>query len=65
MSDDWYAQLSGHAAVELGALDLVNFERHRALLRFGYDFFYGVSARGDAEREQQPDEVTGSFRLDR
>ena len=28
----------GHAAEQPGALDLVNFERHRAVARFGYHF---------------------------
>jgi hypothetical protein len=34
----WNAQVRGHATDQPGALDLVNFERHRALLRFGYHF---------------------------
>jgi hypothetical protein len=34
----WNAQVVGHAADQPGALDLVNFERHRAILRFGYHF---------------------------
>jgi hypothetical protein len=34
----WNVQVSGHAADRPGALDLVNFERHRATLRFGYHF---------------------------
>jgi hypothetical protein len=34
----WNAQVVGHAADQPGALDLVNFERHRATLRFGYRF---------------------------
>ncbi|HEY2754864.1 MAG TPA: hypothetical protein VGJ01_03895, partial [Pseudolabrys sp.] len=38
MSAAWSAQVAGHAHNEIGALDLTNFERHRALLRFGYNF---------------------------
>jgi hypothetical protein len=34
----WNMQVAGHAADRQGALDLVNFERHRLLLRFGYNF---------------------------
>jgi hypothetical protein len=34
----WNAQVAGHAADQPGALELVNFERHRATLRFGYHF---------------------------
>jgi hypothetical protein len=34
----WNAQVVGYAADQPGALDLVNFERHRAILRFGYHF---------------------------
>jgi hypothetical protein len=34
----WNIQVAGHAADQPGALDLVNFERHRALLRLGYHF---------------------------
>jgi hypothetical protein len=34
----WNAQVSGHAADQPGALDLLNFERHRAMVRFGYNF---------------------------
>lgn len=38
MSAALSAQVAGHAHNEIGALDLTNFERHRALLRFGYNF---------------------------
>jgi hypothetical protein len=44
LSEHWWASLAwniqvvGHAAVQPGALDLVNFERHRALVRVGYHF---------------------------
>lgn len=38
MSAAWSAQIAGHAHNEIGSLDLTNFERHRALLRFGYNF---------------------------
>ena len=38
MSAAWNTQVTGHALNEMGALDLTNFERHRALLRFGYNF---------------------------
>lgn len=38
MSAAWSTQVAGHAHNEIGALDLTNFERHRALLRFGYNF---------------------------
>ena len=38
MSAAWSAQVAGHAHNEIGALDLTNFERHRAVLRFGYNF---------------------------
>jgi hypothetical protein len=34
----WSIQVAGHAADQPGALDLVNFERHRALVRVGYHF---------------------------
>jgi len=34
----WNIQVRGHAADQPGALDLVNFERHRALFRVGYHF---------------------------
>ena len=38
MSASWNAQVAGHALNEVGALDLTNFKRHRALLRFDYNF---------------------------
>ena len=38
MSAAWSAQIAGHAHNEIGSLDFTNFERHRALLRFGYNF---------------------------
>jgi hypothetical protein len=38
MSAAWTTQVAGHAHNETGALDLTNFERHQALLRFGYNF---------------------------
>jgi hypothetical protein len=38
MSAAWSMQVAGHAANVAGALDLVNFERHQAVLRFGYNF---------------------------
>lgn len=38
MSAAWNTQITGHALNEVGPLDLTNFERHRALLRFGYNF---------------------------
>ena len=38
MSAAWSAQVAGRARNEMGALDTTNFERHRALLRFGYNF---------------------------
>jgi hypothetical protein len=38
MSAAWNTQVTGHALNEVGRLDLTNFERHRALLRFGYNF---------------------------
>ena len=38
ISAAWSAQVAGHAHNEIGALDLTNFERHRALFRFGYIF---------------------------
>jgi hypothetical protein len=34
----WNQQVAGHSAEQGGALDLTNFERHRALLRLGYHF---------------------------
>ena len=38
MSAAWSAQVAGRAHNEMGSLDTTNFERHRALLRFGYNF---------------------------
>jgi hypothetical protein len=38
MSASWNAQVTGRALNEVAAFDLTNFERHRALLRFGYNF---------------------------
>ena len=38
MSAAWSAQVAGRVHNEIGALDTTNFERHRALLRFGYNF---------------------------
>jgi hypothetical protein len=38
MSAAWSAQVAGRALNEPGPLDLTNFERHQALLRFGYNF---------------------------
>jgi hypothetical protein len=38
MSAAWSAQVAGRVHNEMGALDTTNFERHRALLRFGYNF---------------------------
>jgi len=38
MSAAWSVQVAGHAASDPRALDLVNFERHHAVLRFGYNF---------------------------
>ena len=34
----WSMQVAGRAANETGTLDLTNFERHQAKLRFGYNF---------------------------
>jgi hypothetical protein len=34
----WNAQVAGHATDQPGALDLANFERHRATFRLGYHF---------------------------
>ena len=34
----WSVQVGGRAADQPGAFDLVNFERHTFLLRFGYHF---------------------------
>lgn len=38
MSAAWSIQVAGHAAGDVGALDLTNFERNQAVLRFGYNF---------------------------
>lgn len=38
MSAAWSMQVTGHAANEAGSLDLANFERHQAVVRFGYNF---------------------------
>jgi hypothetical protein len=38
MSAAWSTQVTGRAVNEIGTLDLTNFERHRAVLRFGYNF---------------------------
>jgi hypothetical protein len=38
MSAAWSVQVAGHAANDAGPLDLVNFERYQAKLRFGYNF---------------------------
>jgi hypothetical protein len=38
VSAAWSIQVAGSAAAQDGALDLVNFERHQAKLRFGYNF---------------------------
>ena len=38
MSAAWSAQVAGRVHNEMGTLDTANFERHRALLRFGYNF---------------------------
>jgi len=38
MSAAWSTQVTGRAINEIGALNLTNFERHRAVLRFGYNF---------------------------
>ena len=38
MSAAWSMQIAGHAASDAGALDLTNFERQQAILRFGYNF---------------------------
>lgn len=37
MAAAWSTQITGHAVNE-GSLDLTNFERHHAILRFGYNF---------------------------
>jgi hypothetical protein len=38
MSAAWSAQVAGRAHNGMGALDTINFEQHRVLLRFGYNF---------------------------
>ena len=38
MSAAWSVQVAGHATGQAGTLDLANFERHQAVLRFGYNF---------------------------
>jgi hypothetical protein len=38
MSAAWSAQVAGRVHNAMGSLDTTNFERHRALLRFGYNF---------------------------
>jgi len=38
MSAAWNVQVAGGASNETGSLDLANFERHQAVLRFGYNF---------------------------
>jgi hypothetical protein len=38
MSAAWSLQVAGHASSEPGSLDLTNFERRQAVLRFGYNF---------------------------
>ena len=38
MSLAWNVQIAGHVADRPSDLDLVNFERHLAKLRFGYHF---------------------------
>jgi len=38
VSAAWSAQVAGRAQNGIGALDTINFEQHRALLRFGYNF---------------------------
>jgi hypothetical protein len=38
MSAAWSIQVAGHASNDVGSLDLINFERHQAKLRFGYNF---------------------------
>jgi hypothetical protein len=38
MSAAWSIQVMGRAANDAGSLDLTNFERHQAVLRFGYNF---------------------------
>jgi hypothetical protein len=38
MAAAWSVQVAGRAVNEGAPLDLVNFERHQAKLRFGYNF---------------------------
>jgi hypothetical protein len=38
VSAAWSVQVAGQAVNDAGSLDLINFERHHALLRFGYNF---------------------------
>ena len=38
MSAAWSAQVAGRVHNAMGGLDTINFEQHRALLRFGYNF---------------------------
>jgi len=38
MSAAWNVQVAGRAVNDPAVLDLVNFERHQAKLRFGYNF---------------------------
>lgn len=38
MSAAWSVQVAGHAASNTASLDLTNFERNQAVLRFGYNF---------------------------
>jgi hypothetical protein len=38
VSAAWSVQVAGRAVADIGSLDLVNFERHQAKLRFGYNF---------------------------
>jgi hypothetical protein len=38
ISAAWSTQVTGRAANEIGTLDVTNFERHHAILRFGYNF---------------------------
>jgi hypothetical protein len=38
VSAAWSVQIAGRAVDDVGSLDLINFERHQAKLRFGYNF---------------------------
>jgi hypothetical protein len=38
MGGAWNIQVAGRTGNESGALDLTNFERHQAKVRFGYNF---------------------------